>query len=83
MLAVVQHDQHVLRGQGIEQGLQDGPARLPGDPQRLGDGRRHRVLVGDRGQLHQPDPITGPVQQLGGHLQAQPGLARTRRPRSA
>ena len=39
------------------------------------DGRRHRVLVGDRGQLHQPHPVPGPVQQLGRHLQPQPGLA--------
>ena len=39
------------------------------------DGRRHRVLVGDRGQLRQPHPVPGPVQQLGGHLQPQPGLA--------
>ena len=75
VLAVVEHDQQVLRGQGIEQGLQGRPARLGGDPQRLTDGRGHGVLVGDRGQLHQPDPVTGPVQQLGGHLQAQPGLA--------
>ena len=75
VLAVVQHDQDVLGGQGVEQGVQGGPARLPGDPQRLRNGRRHGVLVGDRGQLHQPHPVPGPVQQLGGHLQAQPGLA--------
>ena len=80
MLAVVQHDRRILRGQGIQQGLQGRPARLPGQPQRLTDGRRHRVLVGDCGQLHQPDPITGPIQQLSGHLQAQPGLATSPRP---
>ncbi len=74
MLAVVEHDQDVLRGQRIEQRLQDGPARLPGNPQRLGHGCRHGILVGDRGQLNQPDPVTGPVEQLSGHLQAQPGL---------
>ena len=75
VLAVVEHDQDVQGGQRIQQGLGDGPAGLPGDPQRPGNGRRHRILVGDRGQLHQPHPITGPIQQLGGHLQAQPGLA--------
>ena len=75
MLAVVQHDQDVLRGQRIDQRLGDRQARLPGDPQRSGNARRHRILVGDRRQLHQPDPVTRPVQQLGGHLQAQPGLA--------
>ncbi len=50
-------------------------ARLPSKPQRLRDGRRHRVLVGDRGQLRQPHPVPGPIQQLGGRLQAQPGFA--------
>jgi hypothetical protein len=31
MLAVVQHDQHLLRCEGIDQGVQDGPPRLPGN----------------------------------------------------
>jgi len=75
VLAVVQHDQDVLRGQRIDQGPGDRPARLPGDPQRPGNRRRHRVLAGDRRELHQPHPVTGSVQHLGGHLQAQPGLA--------
>jgi hypothetical protein len=48
VLAVIHHDQHILRGQGIQQDLQHRPARLPSKPQRLADGRRHRVLVGDR-----------------------------------
>jgi hypothetical protein len=52
VLAVVQHDQHVLGGQGIQQGVQGRPARLRGDLQRLRDGRRHGVLAADRGQLH-------------------------------
>jgi hypothetical protein len=52
VLAVVQHDQHVLRGQGIQQGVQGRPGRLRGDLQRLRDGRRHGVLAADRGQLH-------------------------------
>ena len=51
------------------------PARPGGQPQRLADGRRHPILVGDRGQLRQPHPVPGPIQQLGSHLQAQPGLA--------
>jgi hypothetical protein len=75
VLAVVQHDHHILEGEGIEQGFQGRPARLGGDPQRLTDGQGHAVLVGDRGQLHQPDPITGPIQQPGSQLQAQPGFA--------
>jgi hypothetical protein len=73
VLAVVQHDQDVLGREGIDQGLQHRPApaaRWPGDPQRIGDGRRHVLGVGDRGQLDQPDPVPGPVEQLGGHLQA-------------
>ena len=69
------HDQHILQRQGIQQRLQRRPARLGGQPQRLRDGRRHRVLVGDRGQLRQPHPVPGPIQQLGRHLQPQPGLA--------
>jgi hypothetical protein len=76
MLAVVEHDQNGLGGQGVEQGLWDEPARLGGYPQRPADGRGHRVLFCDGSQLHQPDPITRAIQQLGGHLQAQPGLAR-------
>ena len=79
VLAVVQHDQDVLRGQGIEQGLQDRPDPVTprfGDPERLGNGRRHGVTVRDRGQLHQPDPVPGPVEQLSGQLKAQPGLTR-------
>ena len=76
VLAVIQHDQHILRGQGIQQGLQGGPARLG---RRAPAPRRWPPAtassLGDRGQLHQPDPVPGPIQQLGGHLQAQPGLA--------
>jgi len=75
MLAVVQHDQDVLEGQGIEQAVQDGPARLLADPQDLRNGRGNRFPVEDRGHLHQPDPIAGPVEQFGGHLEGQPGLA--------
>ena len=74
VLAVVHHDQHILQRQGVQQRLQRQLARLPGKPQRPGDGRRHRVAVGDRGQLRQPHPVPGPVQQLGRHLQPQPGL---------
>ena len=61
-------------GPGHPAGPPAPAARLGGQPQRLRDGRRHRVLVGDRGQLRQPDPVPGPIQQLGGHLQPQPGL---------
>ena len=74
VLAVIHHDQHILRGEGIQQSLQRRQAWLPSKPQRPGDGRRHRVLVGDRGQLRQPRPVPGPIQQLGRHLQPQPGL---------
>ena len=80
MLAVVEHDQNVLRGKGIEQDLQNGSSRLDGYPQRLADGRRHRVFVRDGSELDQPDPVAGPIQQLGGGLQAQPGLARASGP---
>jgi hypothetical protein len=75
VLAVVQHDQDVLRSQGIEKDLQCCPAALRGNPKRPGDGRRHGVRIGDRGQLDQPHPVAGAVEHLGGHLQAQPGLA--------
>ena len=46
-----------------------------GNPKRPGDGRRHGVRIGDRRQLDQPHPVAGAVEHLGGHLQAQPGLA--------
>ena len=75
MLAVVQHDQDVLGGQRIEQRLEDGPAGCPAIPSASDMAGATAILVGDRGQLHQPDPVTGPVEQLGGHLQGQPGLA--------
>jgi hypothetical protein len=38
VLAVVQHDQDVLRHQGIDQGLQHRPARFSGNSQRIGNG---------------------------------------------
>jgi hypothetical protein len=75
VLAVIQHDQHILGGQGIQHGLQDRPARWPGNPQRPGNRRRHTVLVLHRGQFHQPHPITPAIKQPGRHLQTQPGLA--------
>ncbi len=75
VLAVVEDDQDVLRDQGVEQGLQGGPAGLRDDPERSGDGRRHGLGVGDRGQFDQPHPVAAAVEQLGGHLQAQPRLA--------
>jgi len=58
------------------------PARLRRHPQRPGDDRRDRVRVGDRGQLGQPHPVAGSVEQFGGHLQAQPGLPGPAGPRS-
>ena len=75
VLAVVEHDQDVLRDQGVEQGLQGRPARLRDDPERSGDGRRHRLRIGDRGQFDQPHPVAAAVEQIGGDLQTQPRLA--------
>jgi len=47
VLAVVYHDQDVLGGQGVEQGVQGGPARLPGDPQFLRSGSPFSRSMGD------------------------------------
>jgi len=45
MLAVVEHDQNMLEGKGIEQGLENRPARLPSNAQCPGNGRRDRIPV--------------------------------------
>ena len=60
---------------GINRTARKDTARLPGDPQRERDSRRDGLLVQHRGQFNQPDPVPEPVEQPGGHLQAQPGLA--------
>jgi hypothetical protein len=57
VLVVIQHDQHVLQSQRIYEAFQGGLARLPADSQRRGNGRWDLLLIGDRGQLRQPDPV--------------------------
>ena len=44
-------------------------------PSARGHRLRHQRRVGQRGQLHQPDPLREARRQVGGHLQRQAGLA--------
>ena len=75
MLAVVHHDQHILGSQDIQQGLQHRPARgstaSRSDREVAGATASESVTAGS--SVTQTHLRT--VQQLGGHLQAQPGLA--------
>jgi len=75
MLAVVQHQQHLLTAQHPRQQLQHrGTGRLP-DPQRGGHRSGHVRLILDAGQLRQPDPVGEPSRYPGRHLSGQPGFA--------
>jgi hypothetical protein len=45
------------------------------EPQGADDGREHRGLVADRGEVDQPHPVGGEGSQRPGDLERQPGLA--------
>ena len=45
MLAVVEHDEHVLELEGVEQGVEHRPTGSARDPEHLADGRRDGPLL--------------------------------------
>ena len=87
MLAVVQHQHHRPRAQVGHQRRQRGPAGGLAAAHHRQGGARHQGPVGQRRQVHQPDAVrvrptvrpaarrAGGVQQPGGDLQGQAGLA--------
>jgi hypothetical protein len=74
MLEVVEHEQHPSRGEPV------GDVVVGLQPDRLGDGRPHRVGVAQRGEGDEERPVEELVGQLRRGLQRQPGLPRPARP---
>jgi hypothetical protein len=79
LLEVVQHQQHMVVPQGLDQALCEWATARLADTERLGDGRRHEVRLGERRQVHEADAVGELRRQLGGHRQRQPGLAHSAR----
>ena len=75
LLAVVQHDQQLLPGQGRGQRVGHRNPRPVGHTQSRGHRRRYPARVGDGGQLGQPDSIRVAGGHLPRHLAHQTGLA--------
>ncbi len=82
MLAVVEHDQHPPVADPCGHDLvRAGRWRDIVDPDALGDGDRHALLVGDGHQVDPPDAVGCEPQQLGRDVLGQPGLAGATRAR--
>ncbi len=75
VLAVVQHQQRRPSLEMLDQQVGRIAVRALPQPQRRRHGPRDQPGVAGRGQLHQPDAIPERLQQLGGGLERQAGLA--------
>ena len=75
LLEVVEHQQHLLILQELLQALEQHLARFFLDAQRPGDAGGHQRGVPDGRQRDKVDPVLKVLEQVGGHLQAQAGLA--------
>ena len=76
VLAVVEHDQHLLRFEDVRQRLQHRLTGAGDDAECLGDLRSHDRLVRDRCELHQPNAIAVNVEQIRSGLEREASLAR-------
>ena len=75
MLAVVQHEQEVARGQPGDQRAQRVRARRGIQPERGGHGVGDEARVGHRHQVGDPDPVGVGVEQPASRLLREPRLA--------
>jgi hypothetical protein len=80
MLAVIQHQQHLLPGQHPRQRLGHRHSGLLPDPQRRRHHARNLPRILHRRQLGQPHPVREPARHPPRHLTSQPRLPRTTRP---
>jgi hypothetical protein len=77
MLAVVEHDQHVLGPQEVDEAVLDRSPQLLGDAERGGHGLDQGIGNPDRRQLAEPATIAMRGRDGGRGLQREPGLADT------
>ena len=80
VLAVVQHQQHLLAPQRLRQRVQERPPPVLLDVEHRGHRLRHQRRVSERCQVHQPDAVGVRLQRLTRELQGEPCLAHPRRP---
>ena len=79
MLAVVQQHQQAALADRLDERGEQRPARLAVHAEHAGDGDGDEIGIVQRGEIREPHPVPGPVQQPGRGLQAEPGLARAAR----
>ena len=69
MFAVIEDEQERLRPQHIGEGAQERPARLLAQPEDARHCAGHQARIGQRCQLHEPDPVRIGVQQVSSDLE--------------
>ena len=74
VLAVVQHHQRLTVTDETQQRVHGGASRLVGQSQRAGHRDRHHVGVGDRRQIHIPNPVAEFAGKLARDLDGQAGF---------
>ena len=80
VLEVVDEKQEPLLGKEVAQALAErNGAALP-QPERLRDRRQHERGIGDRRERDEEHALREVLDELGGSLQPEPGLARPSRP---
>ena len=82
VLAVVQHDEQVPVLQGVDQRLSKGSASLLAHPERRRHLSRHEIGVSQGGEVDEPHPAPGAVNQLRGRPAAPDGSSQHRPRRS-
>ncbi len=75
LLTVVQDQQRLAIGQGVDHRLADAATRLLADAQRPGDRGDHHAGVGDRHQVDEPPTVGVLTGDVGGDGHREPSLA--------
>ena len=81
VLEVVEQDQDPRVLEVAAQAIQQRPVTHVPQPYALRDRREDQIRVPDRGQRHEVHPVREPAGDLGGQLEAEPGLAAAARAR--
>src|ERR1700736_3039713 len=74
MLAIVEHEQELLRGERIRDAIRRCNVTAEIETERGGDGDRHEVGIRQRRELDRPNPVDEFGQQVPGDLEAETRL---------
>ena len=75
MLGIVEHEQETTAAQMACQLIADRDAWRLGDPECPGDGRKHELCVGERGQCDEEDTVGEVLEEFGGDVCSEPRLS--------